>query len=81
MKFISTNLKISNRNNCSHTKVLVGFIVTKEGKIKDPQIMSSPCPEVDRQVIQLINSFPNWTPGVIKRKAVNVYVTIPVSLE
>lgn len=60
-------------------RVLVQFIVEKDGSISNVKIMKSIFPSLDEEAIRLIKGMPRWNPGKQKGKAVRVKYTIPVS--
>lgn len=58
--------------------VYVTFIVTKKGKIENPQITKGVDPILDKEALRVINSLPKWIPGKEGGKAVDVPLTLPV---
>jgi TonB family protein len=59
-------------------EVTVGFLVSKEGKIKDVQIVKSVDPSLDGEAKKVISNMPNWKPGKQGGKTVDVYMKVPV---
>jgi TonB family protein len=60
-------------------RVIVRFIVTKNGDIKDIQILRGLSPEQDREAIRVVDCMPKWEPGKQNGEAVDVYFTLPVT--
>lgn len=60
-------------------RVVVSFIVTKEGKIESPELLRKVHPLLDAEAIRLINSLPDFIPGEVRGKKVNVRYTLPVT--
>lgn len=58
--------------------VIAQFIVTKTGKIIEPEILKSLSPEADVEVLRVIKLMPNWTPGKQNDRLVNVKYTLPI---
>ena len=80
MKYISKSVKYPEdafKNNVQG-RVMVRFIVTKDGSIKNPEVVRSVYPSLDAEAIRVISQMPKWTPGKQRGKAVNVRYVIPL---
>lgn len=62
-------------------KVIVRFVVTKEGNITQPSISKGLYPSVDKAVIESIGKIPKFTPGKKDGKPVNVWFAVPVTFK
>ncbi|MEG0992708.1 MAG: M56 family metallopeptidase [Bacteroidales bacterium] len=80
LKFIGDNIKYPASAEAASIegRVIASFVVTKEGKIKDINIIRGVVPELDEEAIRVIESMPDWTPGYQRGQAVNVKYTIPI---
>jgi TonB family protein len=58
--------------------VLVDFLVSKDGKIKDIKVIKPVNPLLDAEAKRVIGSMPDWKPGKQGGKAVNVNMRVPV---
>lgn len=77
MQFIEKNLKYP--EGCDKEgSVIVQFVVDVDGSIKSPVIARSIDPLLDAEAIRLVNSMPNWRPGVQDGKLAMSKYTIPV---
>jgi TonB family protein len=68
------------RKNGVQGEVIVRFIVNQLGEIAGTQVLKGVNPEIDNEVIRVINSMPAWTPGEQKGKKIDVYYTLPIQL-
>jgi protein TonB len=59
-------------------KVIVGFVVGKDGRIADVQVLRSLDPACDEEAVKLVKSMPAWTPGKQGDKMVRVRMTLPI---
>lgn len=59
-------------------RVVVKFVVTKDGSIGDVEVVRGQDPELDKEAIRVVKTFPKFTPGVINGQPVNVWYTLPV---
>jgi hypothetical protein len=59
--------------------ITVGFIVTKEGKIKKTRIVKGAHPKLDAEALRVFSAMPDWNPGMNKGKAVNVFINLPLT--
>ena len=59
-------------------RVIVQFVVNKDGSICDAKVVKSAHPQLDAEAIRVISSMPRWIPGKQKGKNVRVRYTLPV---
>lgn len=62
-------------------KVMVSFLVTKEGKVVKATIKRGVSKELDEEALRVISSMPNWTPGEKDGKKVDAEMLLPVSFK
>lgn len=62
-------------------RVIVQFLVTKDGDITDVNVVHSVDPEFDAEAVRVVSGMPKWNPGMQKGEPVNVRFTIPVSFK
>ena len=60
-------------------RVIVQFVVNKDGSISNDTIVRSVDPLLDAEALRVVRSMPNWTPGKQKGEAVRTRFTIPIS--
>ena len=60
-------------------KVVVQFVVNKDGSITDANVVKSIDPTLDAEALRVVNSMPNWTPGKQKGEPVRVRLTLPIA--
>jgi len=60
-------------------RVIVQFVVTSTGKIGDIKVVRGVSPELDREAIRVIGTFPDFIPGKVNGKPVSVWYTLPIS--
>jgi len=59
-------------------RVVVRFIVSPDGSVKNVEIQKSLDPACDKEAMRAIKTMPNWIPGKQNGKAVYVYYSLPV---
>lgn len=59
-------------------RVIVQFLVNKDGSISDAKPLRSVDPALDAEAIRLVNAMPKWKPGMQRGEAVTVKYTVPV---
>ena len=67
------------RENNIQGRVLVSFVVNKDGAIVDPEVVKSVNPSLDKEAVRVISKMPNWKPGSQRGKPVRVKYTVPVN--
>ena len=80
MEYLSKNIKypsIAQQNNIQG-RVIVEFVVNKDGSIVEPKVMRSVDTSLDNEAMRVIKSMPKWNPGKQRGKAVRVRYTVPV---
>lgn len=60
-------------------RVIVSYTITKEGYIRDAVVIVGLHPEGDAEALRVVNAMPQWKPGKIKGKDVNVRYTLPIN--
>lgn len=60
-------------------RVIVQFIVEKDGAISGAHTVKSVDASLDAEAIRVVSAMPAWTPGMQSGKAVRVKFTIPIS--
>ena len=73
MKYPSEALK-----NKEQGRVIVQFIVSKEGEVMEPKIIRSVSPLLDKEALRVVSSMPKWKPGKANGKPVAVRYTLPI---
>ena len=83
MKFLSKNIKYPAEamENDIQGRVIMQFVVKKDGSISDAKVARSVDPILDKEALRVINAMPKWKPGMHEGKAVNVKYTIPVAFK
>lgn len=81
--YITQNLRYlgTAKQNGIQGRVIVRFVVSAEGKVKEAQVLRSLNPDCDKEAIRLVESMPNWVPGEQNGKAVNAYYTLPITFK
>ena len=59
-------------------RVIVSFIVEKDGSITNPEILKSVHPLLDAEALRLVTNMPKWTPGKHLGFPIRVQYSIPV---
>jgi len=62
-------------------KVLVKFIIDKEGNVVNPIIIRAVDPALDKAAIEAVKKLPKFKPGKIGGKPVNVWYSIPIAFK
>ncbi len=82
-KFISNNLQypaMAIENNVQG-KVIVQFVVTKDGSIGNVKVVRSVDRDLDNEAVRVCKKLPKFVPGKQNGQAVNVWYTLPVTFK
>ena len=84
LEYLRSNIQYPERckENKIQGRVLISFVVNKDGSIVEPAVVKSAGPEgveLDVEALRVVSSMPAWTPGKQKGEAVRVRFTVPVN--
>lgn len=80
MDYIKKNMRYpaSAKEYGTQGRVIVQFVVDKDGSIKESKLLRSVDKELDAEALRLISSMPKWKPGKQNGQPVAVRYTVPV---
>jgi TonB family protein len=78
-EFIADNLRWPDDDACIQGRVVVSFIVEKDGSLTDVKVIKSVDPAFDKEAIRVVKSMPKWEPGMWRGKPARVKYYIPIS--
>ena len=81
MKFLSENIKypVVAQENGVQGRVVVAFVVERDGSITDVHIARGVGPSLDKEAVRVVKAMPKWTPGKQNGCAVRGKVNVPVA--
>ena len=81
MEFLKTHIRYPEEaeKKGEQGRVVVKFIVDKNGKVSSPKIVRSISPLLDEEALRVVGEMPNWIPGKNNGETVSSYFTIPIS--
>ena len=62
-------------------RVIIQFIVEKDGRLSNIHILRSVSPDIDQEAMRVMQGCPNWVPGTQSGKPVRVKFTIPLNFQ
>lgn len=83
MKFIQEHLRyptMAAENNIQG-RVVVQFVVTKNGSIGEVKVIRSRDQDLDKEAVRVVKSLPNFIPGRMNGQPVNVWYTLPINFK
>lgn len=81
IQFISSNIKYpaDAKKQKVDGRVLVNFVVEKDGSITEVKVIKPAFPSLDAEAIRVVKAMPKWKPGYQRGKAVRVQFTMPIN--
>ena len=81
MNYLNNNIKypVIAEENGIQGRVIVQFIVGKDGHISDVKVAKSVDPSLDKEAVRVVKAMPKWIPGKQNGQAVTVRYTLPVT--
>ena len=83
MTYLSQNTKypVVAQENGVQGRVVVSFVVERDGSITDVRVVRSVDPSLDKEATRVVKSMPNWIPGKQNGSTVRVKYNVPVSFK
>ncbi len=60
-------------------KVLVSFVINKDGNVSDARVIRSVDAALDKEALRVVNMMPAWRPGMQAGKTVRVSYVVPIN--
>ena len=81
LEYLAKNIKypVVAEENGVQGRVIVTFVVEKDGSITDVRVVKSVDPSLDKEAQRVVKSMPKWIPGKQNGSAVRVKYTVPVT--
>ena len=81
IQFISSNIKYpaDAKKQKVDGRVLVNFVVEKDGSITEVKVIKPAFPSLDAEAIRVVKAMPKWKPGYQRGQAVRVQFTMPIN--
>ena len=83
IKYLSQNIKYPEEAQKLgiEGKVICQFVITKEGKVDDVNVIRSVHPSLDAEAIRVLKAMPIWIPGEQRGTKVNVQYVLPINFK
>ena len=80
MSYLNSNTKypVVAQENGVQGRVIISFVVERDGSISDVKVARSVDPSLDREAQRVVKSMPRWSPGKQNGSTVRVKYTVPV---
>lgn len=66
------------KNSDSKVRVIVKFVVEKDGTVTNPEVVKGVDSELDKLAIELMEKMPRWIPGKMNGVPVRSYFILPI---
>lgn len=83
MKWLNANLRYpeSAQTQKIQGKVIVAFIINKDGSISNPHVTTSVHPLLDREALRVVKMMPKWKPGMERKTPCRTMFVIPINFK
>ncbi len=83
LEYLAKNIKYPTiaRENGIQGTVVIQFVVDKDGRVTEPQVVREVGGGCDEEALRVIKSMPPWIPGKQQGKPVKVRYTLPVKFK
>lgn len=66
------------QENGIHGKVIIQFVVEKDGRLTNVQVLSTPDRSLSEEAVRVLQLSPRWSPGKQRNQPVRIKYTLPV---
>lgn len=83
LKYVADHLRyppMAAENNIQG-RVIVQFVVTKDGSIGEVKVARSRDPDLDKEAVRVVKTLPKFVPGRMNGQPVNVWYTLPINFK
>lgn len=79
--WLANNLQypVEAAENAIEGKVIVRFVVGKDGTISNASIIKSVSPSLDGESLRVVRAMPKWNPGINEGKPAAVWFSLPIT--
>ncbi len=83
LAFLRRNIRYpaAAQENGVQGRVIVQFVVNRDGTVTDPVVLRSVCSVLDREAVRVVSSMPRWRPGMQGGRSIRTTYTIPVTFK
>jgi protein TonB len=83
MKWLSSNIQypVMAQEEGAQGRVVVQFVVEKDGRVGQAKIARGRHPELDKEAIRLVKSLPKFIPGKNNGQSVRCWFTLPINFK
>ena len=75
------NYPASAADNNIQGKVVVKFVVGRDGSVSRAEVVRGVDPALDREALRVVNSMPKWNPGMNNGQPANVWFQLPITFK
>lgn len=80
LQFIKDNQKVNVGTDAKSGRVIVSFVVEKDGALTGIKVVRSISVEYDAEALRLLKLMPKWLPGMQNGRPVRVQYSVPINL-
>lgn len=81
MEYIESHIQWPPMAGCAQGRVIVQFVVEKDGSIGEVKVVRSVDKDLDKEAVRIVKTLPKFIPGRHKGRAVSVWYTLPVTFK
>lgn len=82
-KYVGVNLKypVLARQNNVQGKVILSFIIEKDGQITDVKVKQGIGSGCDEEAVRVMRNSPKWRPGLVNEEPVRTFYMLPITFQ
>lgn len=83
MKYVANHINyptMAAENNIQG-RVVVKFVVKKDGSVGEVQVLRGKDPDLDKEAVRVVRTLPKFIPGKMNGQAVSVWFTLPINFK
>lgn len=81
-KFLIENLRYPNIEACVEGRVILRFVVKKDGAIENIEVLKSLHPDFDKEALRVVRLMPKWNPAINdKGDTIDYQLILPIKFK
>ena len=80
-EYLTANVRYPDdcEDTCVQGRVIVSFMVERDGCITEPKVVKSVYPSLDAEALRVVNGMPKWSPGKLNGERIRTKYMIPIT--
>lgn len=80
-KYIGKKFRFTKKTEGQSGKIILSFIVEKDGSLSDIKVLRSAGEGLDNEAIRVVKAYPDWEPGKYRGRFARIVYSLPITIK